>query len=456
MNRNNYSQFLSMYSVQDAEAYPETEIRIGGSLVTKKPDGSVGNIPFAESSKELVIEKGYQAWDCYGVYSFGGYDSKYLDVQIGGKSWGNITVNGMEGTIPITVNGWCTSLAVNVTVICEPTSEKIEKWQLKTYTAILSAYQNALAQYNEQVAAAQIQQGVQIEGRNPANNRKLERDELRKGVLRMLTDDFAFLQVAGQSLFNYEFQAMRDVGSHGYPEFATSTATLEGKIIQFFEQAFEWNNMVYRFYPYFWARKEKWDDLYPLTDPDPLFADFLRAGAARVVVPVHSAYAQTLLYYLHTGEIWNGGEPPAIDDPLYVSIVEELRSDANVNDSGEGLPQCSVANPNVPCIVDEWEVKVPTDLVYLQNDASLTAAVSGVSLTGVIAAGNKLTLSLSGPLPEGTWVMEVGGNRAMDVPATELGKSRVTLTAPSTAPWLGATQLGNIRLRDLANDLVVS
>jgi len=456
LSRNNYSRFLSMYGVQDAEAYPEAEIRVGGSLVAKKPDASAGNIPFAETSKELTIEKGYQAWDVYGQYDFGGYDKSWLSVMIGGESFGNVTAHGMEGTIPITVSGWCTELQVNVTVICELTEERIEKWQLKTYAAIMSAYENALAHYNEQVAAAQIQQGVEIEGRNPANNRKLERDELRKAALRVLTDDFAFLRVSGQSFFNYEFHAMSDsVGSYGYPEFDTTTAMLEGKIIQFFEQAFEWNNMVYRFYPYFWGRKENWDERYPLTDPDPMFVDFLRAGAARVVVPVHPGYAETFLYYLHTGEIWSGGEPPTIDDPLYVSIIEELRSDASVNDSGDGLPQCSTTDPTVPCIVDEWEVKVPTDLVYLQRDASLSAAVSGISITGVVSAGNKVTLALSGPLPEGTWVLDVGGNRAMEVPGTEVGKANVALTAPAGAMWLAAATFGNVRLRDVTNDLVV-
>jgi hypothetical protein len=163
---------------------------------------------------------------------------------------------------------------------------------------------------------------------------------------------------------------MRDNGEEGYPEFDVADAALEGKIIQFFEQAFEWNNIVYRFYPYQWARKEKWDDLYALTDPDPLFTDFLRAGAARVIVPVHPSYNDALLYYLETGVLWNGGEPPTINDPLYVSIVEELRSDATVNDAGDGLPLCKV-DSETPCIVDEWDVKLPTNLVYLQRTPEL-------------------------------------------------------------------------------------
>ena len=71
-------------------------------------------------------------------------------------------------------------------------------------------------------------------------------------------------------------------GAHGYPEFDVAEATAEGQVVRFFEQAFEWNNLTYLFYPYFWGRKSRWLDVFPLDDPDPQFRDFLRAGSARV------------------------------------------------------------------------------------------------------------------------------------------------------------------------------
>lgn len=41
--------------------------------------------------------------------------------------------------------------------------ETITAWQLKTYEASVNAYESVLANYNEQVAAAQIQSGVEIQ-----------------------------------------------------------------------------------------------------------------------------------------------------------------------------------------------------------------------------------------------------------------------------------------------------
>ena len=86
--------------------------------------------------------------------------------------------------------------------------------------------------------------------------------------------------------------------------------------------------MTYRFYPYSWGRKSGWKNIFPLTDTDPMFTDFLRAGSARVIVPAHPAYTDTVLHYMATNEISNGGNPPTLNDPLYISIVDELKSDA--------------------------------------------------------------------------------------------------------------------------------
>jgi len=165
------------------------------------------------------------------------------------------------------------------------------------------------------------------------------------------------------------FDATSDFGDYGYPEVDDEEALVEGRIIQFFEQAFEWTNVTYRFYPYMWGRKENWRDIFPVSDTDPQFTDFLRAGAARVVVPAHPAYAEPILHYMATSEIWNGGSPPTLNDPLYVSIVDELKADAG-GDVDDDLAACSL-NQGYPCLADEWEVKLPTTLVYLQPDDKL-------------------------------------------------------------------------------------
>src|SRR6185295_4034896 len=132
------------------------------------------------------------------------------------------------------------------------------------------AYQTAKADYEQRVKAQEAQQGIVIQGQNPRINREIEKTELKKACLRMLEDNSVY------GKFNAQDSATP-------PEFDPVDAFNEGKIIQFFEQAFEWENITYLFYPYFWARTTQWIHKSTTYDTDPLFTQFLQAGAARVV-----------------------------------------------------------------------------------------------------------------------------------------------------------------------------
>src|SRR6266498_2569406 len=52
----------------------------------------------------------------------------------------------------------------------------------------------------------------------------------------------------------------------------------EGPDVRFFEEAFEWEEMTWITYPYFWGRKDHWYSKIEYEDPDPLFQKFMQAG----------------------------------------------------------------------------------------------------------------------------------------------------------------------------------
>ncbi|PFV93065.1 hypothetical protein COL08_23010 [Priestia megaterium] len=372
LNHFNYLDLVSQYKAKDVEPYPSSMKYVSVAFAEKAGDG---NTAYGKVDATLEVPPGYKCVDLHGLFGFGGDGGKDIEIFVSGKRilGGNHTPTAaIEGKIPISVWGNFKSFHVNLVASCSLKDSEIEAWRLKTYGSIMTAYEVALTDYYSQVNASQTQSGVQIQGRNPDFNRKIERDELRKGVLRLLTNNFAHTRVSGSWRSQEQFDSIRN-GECGYPEFDVQEGIVEGKIIQFFEQAFEWDNITYRFYPYFWGRKSSWKDIFPLADTDPLFTDFLRAGAARVVIPVHPAFNETILHYLATNEIWNGGVPPTLNDPLYISIVDELKaeSEEDLND----IPDCKcnreLEYPKYPCMVDEWEIKLPTTLVYLQEDSEL-------------------------------------------------------------------------------------
>ena len=115
------------------------------------------------------------------------------------------------------------------------------------------------------------------------------------------------------------------------------------------EQAFEWEIMSYNLYPYYWGNRQDWSDLYQYNESnDPLFRNFMQAGMARVVVTVRPGFEEAVRYYMQTGQIWNGGEVPVIEDELYLSLIDELRKP-----EGEKLGKA-------------WPTRVPTALTILQ------------------------------------------------------------------------------------------
>ena len=143
------------------------------------------------------------------------------------------------------------------------------------------------------------------------------------------------------------------VAPFGYPEMDFAEAKAEGAYIQMFEQSFEWNNVTYIFYPYFWGKKDEWPTISQLSDDDPLFTRFLRAGAARVQVPVRLGFENGILTYLSTGELW-AGEGTLVNsdadspDVLHLSIVDELKSQQGDNNvDGPGTVSVMKNNPNV-------------------------------------------------------------------------------------------------------------
>ena len=134
----------------------------------------------------------------------------------------------------------------------------------------------------------------------------------------------------------------------------------QGRIVRFFEQAFEWEQMTYFFYPYYWGRKQTWYDKALKDNDDPIFAGFLNAGEARVVIPVRPTFEADLGYFLLTGQIWGGADLPSITDSDYLPITEEIKESANA--PGDEKPQG-----------DPWEVRLPTTLVKLRADGKAPA-----------------------------------------------------------------------------------
>jgi hypothetical protein len=342
----NYGLWAAAYEAT-VEPPPTFELTLGKAY---HREGMDHNTQFADSKNDFKLTEGYEGSSFYASYGLhsenhnGGLNWMTLFVgrrsrfaQFGGTFSGFL--DSEDDIVPILLMGRTRFYAVNLEINCRRSPRLVEQWQLKTFNAILTAYQNKLAAYETALAQAKAQVGIEIQGTNPLRNRDIEQIELEKSCLRLLT-----------RCADLPSEAMHDEGECDYPEFKCCEAIHDGNIVQFFEQLFEWRLMTYQFYPYFWGRHCNWTKIYQLDDVDPLFLNFLQAGYARVIVPVREGYHAAAMRYLADGALWNGGTAPGVDSPMYVAIENDLKEPVGTVDPD----------------IKPWEIRVPTSLTALQ------------------------------------------------------------------------------------------
>jgi hypothetical protein len=348
----NYYSWVQLYGATDVQPPPEI-------FKTKSHDYNANaedkNVEFTHSG-QITVDDGYKAiYGTFGCVRSIWENEAVVDVILGSRShrfnggdWVWSTSLGDEtDSIPLAlVTDLVGDISVAVEIKCRRTERAMLKWQLETHAKLTTAFKARLSEYEEKVKALEVQAGVVIHGRNPFLNMELMNDELKKHCVTILTEQHFDL-----------FNAI-GTGSFSVPQINLFENAAEGPYVRFFEQAFEWEQMTWLTYPYFWGRKSRWDERIAYEDVDPVFNQFLKAGYCRVVVPVRPGFEGAIDHFMTYGEIWNGGPLPAISNPLYLPIADEIAE--RLDRPGDEIPQG-----------DPWLVRLPTTLVHLRADDQL-------------------------------------------------------------------------------------
>jgi hypothetical protein len=379
-----YGHYVAKYGAAGVKAPPEPTITVSKGLTGNKDDGD-----HLAAADNLVIPAGYKAsstavrggfslsekdhdqedgdevmWVFVGKESFEARGQGSLKPLVALIPAANDHRAGELGNIPIAVETQqARDFAITVDVMCNRTDAAVDQWRNDTHNAIMTAYAKVYSDYQDKQAAQNFPGSGQMTlGGNTDQNRITERSELKKSCIARL---------AGMDIYDANFDDIRietitdpakdrlfprpNVPSLSLPSIAGGD---QGGFIRFFEQAFEWEQMMYIFYPYYWGRRQNWYGNALLDNADPLFAEFLKAGAARIVIPVRPQLEGDVRYFLMTGQIWRGGGLPEITNSDYLPITEEIK--ARDNAPGTEKPQG-----------DPWEVTLPTTLIKLRDDDSL-------------------------------------------------------------------------------------
>src|SRR5690606_16806267 len=217
-----------------------------------------------------------------------------------------------------------------------------------THAKLTNAYRARLAEYEEKLAALKAEAGIMIEGKSPALNQEIMVDELKKACISIMTEQ------------HYDRFNAIETGSNGMPQVNLWENEAEGPYVRFFEQAFEWEQMTWLTYPYFWGRKSEWSDRIAMEDADPLFNQFLKAGYCRVVVPLRPGCGGAVEHVMRLRERRVGGPLAPVTSELSLPIAAEV---------AEGLDRPGHETADG----DPGEVRSATRLVRLRDDGSRRA-----------------------------------------------------------------------------------
>jgi len=239
--------------------------------------------------------------------------------------------------------------AIELSIRMSRSNRVYYNWQKAAFRELSDAYANKLKEYKleleEAEARVRSEAFEQDFGDSPSAHIKQIMTELKKHCISIITGQW--------------YDNVSPMTPQSPPQFNLGSASAIGSYIRFFEQAFEWDQLQYVFYPYYWAHKDRWKKRFLRSDVDFVFQEFLQSGSARVVVPVRPGFEIAVNHYLETGNIWYGeGSPPDIGSATYVSIVDEIKSrtGASAGETPEG---------------DRWDVRLPTSLVLLKENRDL-------------------------------------------------------------------------------------
>jgi hypothetical protein len=246
------------------------------------------------------------------------------------------------------------AVSASALISCTLSKEEFAGWQQTVYDVLLGAHQRAADAYHDEQARRALRGQTALRERSPARHTELIRDEIRRLVLAWLTVASPF---PGRP-------AVQTAGPNPGEDTDIDAALEVAGEVQFLEQAFEWQNLVYVCYPYYWARPSEWDALRTLDTGDPDLGRFLRAGSARVILPARPGFQEAVEHWLLFRQPWNGGPPPVPGDKLHVSVAQEIRDQLLPPDGGD---------PG-----ESWEARLPTSFRWLDSESDLPTNAKGV------------------------------------------------------------------------------
>lgn len=374
----NYLCIAKAYGAVGVESPPAPFIEVGYTWRSEPDEAADGDTAEDSIAATIPIPDGYQpiaghasitsipttAVDPSLIYLYVAVGGREVIESIGWTHDADWTIDravAWPNGVPVSMlshGQWDKALVLHIALRCERTPEAMTAWRLRTWEKVVEAHDKLQQDYDRAVLEAATRNDAlfEITGASEDVNRAMEQDELKKWSIKTMR-----VTTYEDTLLN----AVVQVGEH--PEIDPVVSDAQAPIVRFFEESFEWREMSYFLYPYFWGRRAAWDARLAMTGTDYRHTAFLQAGAARVIVPVTPGYEERVLNYLDSdttkpeleriaspapGEIPSDSQNPQ----LWLDLIVEKNADLAL---GSGTLAVTKSDDRVTINPDSrW---VPTD-----------------------------------------------------------------------------------------------
>lgn len=263
---------------------------------------------------------GGDGWWEMDIHSFGGDDRRTIQIIMGSTDGGS-------------------NYAFSFNYSVQLSDEARRAWQLRVWTALRDVFK---AKHDESVARAQAECDAlwqQLMGKDTLTLRRLEREELIRQTLLWIIgaefdpapDDVAAVINKIAALEASKIPFTQPVPSEPARHLTTTDWGLAagfGHFVKFVHQAIEWESILYFLYPAFWGSEDLARRKLLFEHVDPNHRGFLRAGYARIVIPVRSGFEHDFTEMLDQGSF------SGVQTSPYLPIADEIAAFARTSYTG--------------------------------------------------------------------------------------------------------------------------
>ena len=225
----------------------------------------------------------------------------------------------------------------------------VGQWRKEVYDILFQAYQRKKEEIEKRSRDSREEQLLNtISGANPKKNEQLIFEELKRQIIQVLRVDR-----------NHTFKGFfsnPEANEEGF-DIQLDEIMKYSALVDFFENAIDWDKMTYELYPYYWHESEQWKVRQQFQDSDPLLESFLKAGAVQTLFPIKRGYERNFLHYMENGELWNHNEALLINSEEHLGIMEEVNE--FLSEADEETTPIQKGAP--------WRVRIPTNLIILSE-----------------------------------------------------------------------------------------